>query len=60
MALQNLFWVKCGSRGTQTERFCPLETVVLDEVEAEGVYIIPISDNETRKRLAVVECFAYA
>ena len=30
-------WVKCGSR---SERFCPLETVILDEVNTKGVYII--------------------
>ena len=32
-----LNWVKCGSR---SERFCPLETVILDDVDTKGVYII--------------------
>ena len=30
-------WVKCGTQG---DRWCPLETVVLDKVDTYGVYLI--------------------
>lgn len=36
--MMQLNWIKCGARSN--ERFCPLETVVLDNVDTMGVYII--------------------